>query len=931
MTVVRDTSRMGSVLAVIMAAEALAPQVSRSQTPNENARVLQEVVVTGTLIRREEMQILSPLTVITSAEIANSGLTQVGDVLRSLSADNSGTIPTAFGSGFAAGSSGVALRGLTVNSTLVLVNGRRVADYALADDGERSFVDLNTLPLEAVDRIEVLRDGASSLYGADAIAGVVNIIMKASFQGSKIVAEAGTSQHGGGNMGRITATVGTGDLISDRFNAFISFEYQKDGRIIVGQRPFPFNTNNLSSIGGPNLIGGQPSQFSGSRYGSVTPGVLGTPGDITTGIANLGALAQPLRACGAGSTAVADSSGSYCTENRAVQQDDQPAEERSGVYAKLTFDLNSDLQAYIDASFFQNEVIVDRPLAQIQTGTPHNTNNIALPPALVDGRLNPNNPFAASGQYALINYEFGDIPSLLTEANHVIRFTAGFRGELAGWDYDSALVINHTSLETTAQGFLSYSALTSAINNGTYNFINPAANAQSVLSALAPTLGKVSTTDMDSLDLRLSRRLLNLPGGPLGLGLGAEARYEAQFDPNLNPHLDIEGLGVSQTAGHRTSYAAYAELDAPIAGIFAANVSGRYDHYKDFGRRFAPKVGLEFTPVNEAILRGTYSRGFRAPSFAENGSSSAEGFASYTPPASYAATHNNDGYVQQYSIAALTVANPKLKPETSDSFTFGAVVKPVKQLTVCADYYYIKKGNVIVQASAAPALAAHFAGQPLPPGYSITADAPDPAFPTALARPVVVQSPYINADSLSTDGIDLSLHFDFSLPASIRYTTDAELTKILSWKLVLPGGMSQQYVGTQGPYALSSGAGTPRYRGKWSNTVTKGSATVSLIMYYTSGFYMYAEDFAPRGVCLESDAGGKPFPPNCRTPGFIDFDLTGSYRVTDHFAAIGVIQNLLDRPPPFNPLNYAAINYDPAYSQSGIIGRYFRLGLTYTH
>ena len=930
MIVVRHTGRMGSALAVIMAAEALAPQASRSQTPNENAQVLQEVVVTGTLIRRAEMQMPSPLTVITSAEIANSGFTQVADVLRSLSADNSGTIPTAFGSGFAAGSSGVALRGLTVNSTLVLVNGRRVADYALADDGQRSFVDLNTLPLEAVDRIEVLRDGASSLYGADAIAGVINIIMRSSFQGVKIEAEAGTSQHGGGNMGRVSATAGTGDLISDRFNAFISFEYQKDGRITVGQRPFPFNTDNLSSIGGPNLIGGQPSQFTGSKYGSVTPGILGTPGDITTGIANPGALVQPLRACGAGSTAVADSSGSYCTENRAVQQDHQPAEERAGVYAKLTFDLNSDLQAYIDASFFQNEVIVDRPLAQIQTSTPHNTNNIALPPVLADGHLNPNNPFAASGQYALINYEFGDIPPLLTEANHVTRFTAGLRGEFAGWDYDSALVINHTSLKTTAQGFLSYSALTSAINNGTYNFVNPAANARSVLTALAPTLRKVSTTDMNSLDLRLSRRLLNLPGGPLGLGLGAEARHETQFDPNLNPDLDIEGLGVSQTAGSRTIYAVYAELDAPIVEMFEANVSGRYDHYRDFGGKFVPKVGFKFTPVNEVILRGTYTRGFRAPSFAESGSSSAEGFANYTPSASYAATHNNDGYVQQYSIATVTVANPKLKPETSDSFTFGAVVKPVKQLTASADYYRIEKGGVIVQASSAPALAAYFAGQPLPTAYSITADAPDPAFPSALARPVVVQSPYVNANSLRTDGIDLNLHLDLSLPANMRYTSDSEMTKILSWKLVLPGGTSQQYVGTQGPYAVSSGAGTPRYRGKWSNTVTKGSATASLIMYYTSGIYMYAEDFAPRGVCLESDAGGKPFPPNCRTPGFIDFDLTGSYRVTDHFAVIGVIQNLLDRPPPFNPLNYAAINYNPAYSQAGIIGRYFRLGLTYT-
>jgi iron complex outermembrane receptor protein len=929
MTVSRHTGRAVWALAAV-AANAASAQTAPSQAPNEGAQVLQEVVVTGTLIPRIETQIPLPVTIIASAEIANSGLTTVADIVRTLSADNSGTIPTAFGNGFAAGSSGVALRGLSVNSTLVLLNGRRVADYALADDGQRSFVDLNTLPLEAVDRIEVVRDGASSLYGADAIAGVINIILRSGFQGARIKAEAGTSQHGGGNMGRVSAMAGTGDLVSDRFNAFISFEYQKDGRIAVGQRPFPFNTNNLSSIGGPNLIGGQPSQFSGSKYGSVTPGTLGTPGDITTGIANPGALVQPLRPCGGGATSVTDSSGAYCTQNRALQQDDQPAEERAGVYAKLTANVNDHMQAYVDALFFQNKVIFHRPSPQIQTSTPHNTNTIALPPTLTDGLLNPNNPFAASGQYALINYEFGDIPASQTETNHVIRFTGGLKGEFAGWDYDSALVINHTSLNTIWQGSLSYSALISAVKNGTYNFINPAANTPAVLSALAPALTKVSTTDMDSLDLRISRSLLDLPGGPLGLGLGAEARYEAQLDPNLNPNLDIEDLGVSQTEGSRTIYAAYAELDAPIVKMFEANVSGRYDHYGDFGGKFVPKVSLKFTPVNEVILRGTYSKGFRTPSFAENGSSSAEGFSGYTPPASYAAAHNNDGYVQQYSLAGLTVANPNVKPETSHSYTFGAVISPIRQFTVSADYYYIRKNNVIAQATPAPALAAYFAGQPLPAGYSITADAPDPAFPTALARPVAVNSPYINLNSLSTDGIDLNLHFAFSLPANVHYTSDAQITKILSWKLFLPDGTSQQYVGTQGPYALSSGAGTPRYRGKWFNTVTTGPATASLIAYYTSAIYMYAEDFAAAGVCLSSDASGKPFPPNCRTPSFIDLDLTGSYKVTDHFAVNGAIENLLDRLPPFNPLNYAATNYNPTYSQAGIIGRYFRLGLTYT-
>src|SRR5450432_90734 len=171
---------------------------------------LSEVVVTGSLLRRTDVETESPVTMFTAEEVQKAGLTTISDVVRSISADNSGTIPTAFGVGFAAGSSGVALRGLTVNLTLVLIDGRRAAAYALADDGQRSFVDLNTIPLDSVERVEVLKDGASSIYGADAIAGVVNVILKKQYQGAEFNAELGKGQHPGGGSERFTASFGKG-------------------------------------------------------------------------------------------------------------------------------------------------------------------------------------------------------------------------------------------------------------------------------------------------------------------------------------------------------------------------------------------------------------------------------------------------------------------------------------------------------------------------------------------------------------------------------------------------------------------------------------------------------------------------------------------------------------------------------------------------
>jgi len=409
----------------------------------------------------------------------------------------------------------------------------------------------------------------------------------------------------------------------------------------------------------------------------------------------------------------------------------------------------------------------------------------------------------------------------------------------------------------------------------------------------------------------------------------AQARYEAQFDPALNPDDLYQGLGIAQTEGSRNIYATYFELDAPVIKQLEIDASGRYDHYSDFGGKFVPKTGFKFTPLPQLTVRGTYSQGFRAPSFAENGSSSAEGFINYTPPASFQAAHGNDGYVQQYSLAGYTVANPNIKPETADNYTFGVVVQPLEMLEIEADYYYIQKKNVIAASNPSAALAAYYAGQPLPAGFSITPDAVDPAFPTAQPRPVVVESPYVNQNSLSTDGLDLDIKATFEIVRGLKYTSDIEATKIFSWKLVQSDGSSVQYVGTEGPYGLSSGAGTPRYRGKWANTFNYGHASVSAIAYYTSGFYMYGPDVAPPPTCLYSGADGNAFPSNCHTPSFIDIDLTGRYSFDDHLSVSAAIENLLDRSPPFDPADYAGINYNPTYAQAGIIGRFFRVGVSY--
>jgi len=190
------------------------------------------------------------------------------------------------------------------------------------------------------------------------------------------------------------------------------------------------------------------------------------------------------------------------------------------VSARFTVKVNDNVDAYTNISYYQNNTYVDYIPQQIQNSVSLNTNNIALPPTLPGGALNPNNPFAAAGQYALIQYAFGDIQDLNILKNHNARWVTG------------------------------------------------------------------------------------LKGNPLGIALGAEIRYEAQADPALNPNNEVQGLGIAQTAGSRRVEAAYFEFGIPVIKMLNFDVSGRYDHYSDFGSAFTPKAGFKFTPIKEvAILR----------------------------------------------------------------------------------------------------------------------------------------------------------------------------------------------------------------------------------------------------------------------------------------------------------------------------------------
>lgn len=979
----------GSILALVAASPALAQaQPVAPATPADLAAPTDAtdatIVVTGTLFHRTNSETASPVSVITADELKARGINTVADALQTLSVNNAGALPTAFSANgaFANGASGASLRGLTTSSTLVLFDGLRAAYYPLADDGQRNFVDLSTIPDAIVERVEVLRDGASSTYGADAVAGVVNIITRKEIKGFEGTAENGISQRGDAAERRLSLTYGFGDLAKQRFNIYFNAEYQKDDALLNSSRGFPFNTANLSRLsavddsgtrvygtnGVVNGIQGDGS-YQGSFLGvgaTIVPVVRPATPDGTPIPGSAYQLLNPAAGCrglpsvnvpvGAGPDPTAIY-GTQCQQDLVNQYGViQPSSERLGGTVHGSLDIGSRAHAYAIFTYYQDRVSYQDTPASIQQQTnsgDFSTYNIVLPPTLTNGQLNPNNPFAASGQSAELFYRFGDIPRSTSSLSRTYRGAIGVNGSFGhDWNYAADFTGMSSDLTTTQVGVPYFANVLSVIADGSYNFLNPAANSAAVRAFVAPTNVSAAHSTLYQGQASLTKSLFTLPGGPLQVAVGGSVRYESINDPSANPPNPqpdpsqqyfplINGFGA---VGHRYVESGYFEIEAPIFTVLEVNGGGRYDNYSTGFSRFSPKIGVKFTPIKELALRGTFSKGFRTPSFAETGALPTTGFVTVTPgganATAFSAAHNADAYSQPYGLGLTTAGNPNLKPEISTNVTAGIVAQPLSWLSVTADYYNIAKKNVIVGADYSTAVAAYYAGQPIPTGFVVTPDIVDAAAPGAQRRIFNITYGYINANSLVTDGIDFGLQAKLHLPHDIAFSSSGEATYILRNNETFPGANGntvQRYAGTLGPFVVTSASGTPRWRANWSNSFNLGAVTLTGTAYYTSGYRGTADDYSGAGSASSCSnavgtyrsgaSTGTPLALQCDVKAFVDVDLTGAVKVTEHVGLTLNVLNVFNVKPPFDPNTYGGNNYNPAWAEAGIVGRYFRVGV----
>jgi iron complex outermembrane receptor protein len=919
--------------------------------PPQQAQPVQRVQVTGSLIRRAQAETSQEVLTVNRADIEKSGKATVAELLQSLAVDNQGSVPVTFGNGFAPGASGISLRGLGVASTLVLVNGRRVAPYGLSDDGQKQFSDLNIIPADAVDRVEILLEGASSLYGSDAIAGVVNVILRHSFDGMTIRGSDGITGYWDGEQTTAAFTYGHGNLDTDKYNGLIALEYNKTDNIQCADRSDRdwACRNDLRRWGfsAQETLGGTGAITGPNAAGSAINGNVRNP--ATLDYFNRGNL-------GPGTGFTRTFPGANCLNFTNHPQDDpgggclidgpmtysqiQPVQEKISLYGRGTWQFHPDNQAYTELLWYTNTTDASTTPSTVSAseGSPAG----AVSNASVSlGAGHPDNPYF--GTAARLRYLAGDVGSRVSHIDsNFVRWMAGLKGTLYNWDYDTAILWSHNNVWNYQNGYLQRDVAFALLNptadnvaaamaNPLYAALPPGSlwrigenaglNSPAIYQALSPTIHSRSQTELALVDFKATRDFKGwLPNdAALGLAVGGEFRHEmSELDPTTGTSTgNIIGLGFSAYKGSHNVSALYTEALAPLPYKVELSAAIRWDRYTDVGSSWTPKGGIKWTPITQLAIRGTYARGFRAPGPAENGVGGLAAFTTAIDP-----VRCNLGVqvaCNPASIALITRPNPNLQPEHSSSWDIGAIWDPIPRASLSVDLWRIKRRAEINQQQISQAIAVGDVVRD-----PSTADPTVPGDPGAIS---VVNAQFINSSQSVVKGIDLDGRYSYKLPGTWgTVSVDGKLTHFLRWERTDPDGTTVDFAGTHGNCDVTNCAGTPRNKVNmhfnWDYNQWRWTATLN----YRDKFknVLFQGD-----ACASTFADGTDAPNGCEIASFYTIDLVARWKPAPKWEVFGSIQNITNKLPPLDPLTYGAASYNPA-DFAGARGRLFTLGARYT-
>jgi iron complex outermembrane receptor protein len=922
------------------------------------------VYVTGSNIKRTDKEGTAPISVMNAQDIKSTGATTVADLMKYIpSMGTDGNQDFGSGSGFAKGAATASLRGMGSSSTLVLLNGRRMspAPYADPNNGNSVIYDLNSIPVAAIERIEVLSDGASAIYGSDAIAGVINFILKQSYQGAEIAARGGANDDGNFRKKGVNAIFGKGDLDTDGYTFMVTGDLNQRDRTArrdatdIEYRQYQVMNGRYAS-NYSTYISQYPTYFRETRPGSKSFGV--TQATAPTNMRfNLGCPASEQITLGvkdglnpATSTLM---NRTVCNYDAAQYDEAQGWGKDINILSHGEIRLGKGITGFADLGYSRN----DRKFtaAPITIGTSSVTNftatGVGTPYQTILPIGHPDNPFTDSR--ASVSYRFVNLRNGSGSVNEGVRALAGLRGSHFGWDWESALLWNRAERDDITYGRLYLPTLNKLMTQ----------NLSLAQVGADPTLGHDVITNNKSQisqwDLKGSTEFGQLGGGAIGVAAGVEVRRETT---SLNPDPlvatgQIYGLANTLLQSGRTVKSAFVEARAPLLKNLEFDFAGRVDKYPDLKTNFVPKVGTKWTISDQFAVRGTYAEGFRAPSLNQVVRGGAQFFLSgvwdpkrcgpdkQTPLPGGATTQDCSA-----SIAGTGGYNPDLKPEESKTVNLGFIFSPTSNFDVTVDFYHIKRTNEIVLGSEDEALKNE---ERFPQNVTRSATSQlldtngNPIAGTGVLQMVAL--PWQNQGRTEQGGVDIEGRYRMKLGEWGSLSHTLRTTYVHTYKIQEHDGDPMHNLAgsfpTYSDHALSTGTPMPRWKGTWTSNWIRGDHNVSASVTYVGpvsllrrydGEQTYSQPFCGFGTKRASDAAPdrntanplyETFYPDCSVKEWVTVGLGYTYSGFKHWLLTANVQNLFDAKAPYDPTTTAAGFNEDLHNP---YGRYFNFSARYT-
>lgn len=832
-------------------------------------------VIGSRIARSADFEGPNPVLTVDREAIENSGYTNLQQLLEKIPINGNGAFSTRGNNqdSTANGAASISLRGLGADATLVLVNGRRVAISAFAESVTTNFIDINTIPVAAIERVEVLKDGGSALYGTDAVAGVINIVLRKNFDGMEITAGYGDVTSGSAAETTASAIWGTS---GDDSNITMIFDYYKTQTLGNAERG-RLGSADQSSRGG--------FDFRSSR---------GFPGRffVDDGIGGTQILMDP--ACPPGSqfpptTCVYD----YGPWNLLI-----PEAERSGMLLLGHRGLGNGIEAFTEIAVQHNKSIAQGAPTPLDESAGLTLDN------------HPDDPFGgdATGVSRFRTVDAGARQWDIETDN--LRAVVGLRGELNEWQWEVAAQRARSESTQTGnrrQGWVRTDLLQQQLDAGAYNPFGGTFNSPEVIDLITTSLVRQGRSNLSLYDAQISGPIFDMGTGRVMMAAGLEYRDESvsdvpddQFQRGL-----IFGTESVSAAASRDSWSAYVEFSVPLAETLELQVAGRHDDYSDFGNTTNPKVALRWSPLDSFALRASWGEGFRAPSLAQIGLGPSEESEFFQDTFGCAV---NLAYCANTDFLIIFSGNPDLEPEESETYNLGAVWHPMDRTSLSLDFWDVQQDNKIDEV---PRIFIY--NQECSNQASTICVRATPLPGDSLGALQFIRSGFVNIGKQSAQGVDLAVYHNMDVVGG-SLTLGLDYSRLLEFdKVVLDGtGLSFETQEFAGEYKY------PEDRASLTGDYRIGDWGIHSRVNYVGSFRDF-RDLSPSALAPVSSVDS-----------FTTVNLNLSYTGIRNTKIALSVDNVLDEDPPFAIGDGDSDLYGYVQSQHNPRGRFWSLRTTYT-